>query len=157
MLILFFPLLNILLLVWNKCDNCYWWDCQICGKIRVLAISQKPSFLSLKYVHSTNIKMHFRHLFGSQFGHISWKKSSISYRACHFCYTSDRITLDLLNELPLSDIIKEEEVHLLEEGSVYEEIRQRNSTELHSLLTNSQFSKLFEEKYILETMSIHFV
>ena len=46
-------------------------------------------------------------------GRYGWKNSSIFYRACHFCCTSDRITLDLLNELPLSGIIKEDDLVLV--------------------------------------------
>ena len=48
-------------------------------------------------------------------GRYGWKNPSTFYRACHFCCTSGRITLDLMNEfpIPLSDIIKEDEVHLL--------------------------------------------
>ena len=40
-------------------------------------------------------------------GRYGWKNPSTFYRACHFCCTSDRITLNLLNEfpIPLSDII----------------------------------------------------
>ena len=91
------------------------------------------------------------HKLNIETGRYGWKNSSIFYRACHFCCTSDRITLDLLNELPFSDIIKEDEVHLLKECSVYKEIRQRTSTDLHNMLTNSQFSKLFNENYIVET------
>ncbi|XP_063688379.1 uncharacterized protein LOC134821607 [Bolinopsis microptera] len=91
------------------------------------------------------------HKLNIETGRYGWKNSSIFYRACHFCCSSDRITIDLLNELPFSDIIKEDEVHLLKECPVYKEIRQRNSTDLHNILTNSQFSKLFHEDYILET------
>jgi len=91
------------------------------------------------------------HKLNIETGRYGWKNSSIFYRACHFCCTSDRITIDLLNELPFSDIIKEDEVHLLKECPVYKEIRQRTSTDLHNMLTNSQFSKLFNENYIVET------
>ena len=80
------------------------------------------------------------HKLNIETGRYGWKNS-----------TSDRITLDLLNELPFSDIIKEDEVHLLKECPVYKEIRQRTSTDLHNMLTNSQFSKLFNENYIVET------
>ena len=91
------------------------------------------------------------HKLNIETGRYGWKNSSIFYRACHFCCTSDRITIDLLNELPFSDIIKEDEVHLLKECPVYNEIRQRNSKDLHNMLANSQFSKLFNENYIVET------
>ena len=91
------------------------------------------------------------HKLNIETGRYGWKNPSIFYRTCHFCCTSDRITLELLNELPFSDIIKEDEVHFLKECPVYKKIRQRNSTDLHNMLTNSQFSKLFNENYILET------
>ena len=46
------------------------------------------------------------HKLNIETGRYGWKNSSIFYRACHFCCTSNRITLDFLNELPLVTSLK---------------------------------------------------
>ena len=88
------------------------------------------------------------HRLNVETGRYGNKINSIHHRARDFCCTQDRSVLELLVNLPNSEVIMEDEVHFLRDCGNYEDLRAEQSPRMYSIL-QSDISALFDQHLLL--------
>ena len=77
---------------------------------------------------------------------------SLHHRACDTCCSNDSSTLELLCQLPLTELILEDEIHVLRDCPAYQDLRESSSESLRTALTTHNPMEIFDRILLNDSM-----